>query len=201
MNGKKKALDDLVFYVAHLIQERQEKGDDLRAIGRELGMSHSLASQICSTLKGIGADKQRALAKALTGGSLDRLEQAAAEWRRAHPAWLPAAYKERMGTVVGLTRNDWPWWPALAKKASTTPKHKHLAWAIWAAGNEPRGLEPREDRRTVDYVVDVAKGMLDLPEAQQETLHNEWLAAHADESGGVPRNTPSGIHGTMSRQK
>jgi hypothetical protein len=186
MNGKKKAPTALEFYVAHLIQEKQDAGDDIRAIGKALGMAHSTASQICNHLKGIGIDKQRELAKALTGGSTDRLMSAAEKWRRANPNWFPRAYLENhpVGEKVPL-RSSWAWWPAAAEEAAK--KKQHLAWAIWAAGNEPRGNEPRLEKRTWRYVLSLAEKMLDLPDNVQGSLENEYRR-----SGSSQERYPSG---------
>ena len=191
MNGKTKAPSPLVFCVAHLIEARQENGSDIRAIGRELGMSHSMASGICSNLKGIGSDKERALAKALFGGSLDRLNRAAERWRAAHPNWLPRAYKERhaSGDIVP-SRATWEWWPPLAERAAA--QKPEWAWAIWAAGNEPRGNEPRLDKRTVAYVLGLAEMMLSLPDEVQGELNHEYR--NRPETPGSQRD--SGMHVT-----
>jgi len=200
MAGKKKDPTPLVYYMAHRLEELRKQGAKGNDFGLPLGIKHPLLVQLPTLSRGIGPDVEQAIADKLTGSNVHELRQIAKQWRDAHPDWLPDAKKERDAAMgVAPPRSKWPWWPSVAKKA--TKDSPHLGWAIWAAGKEPRGHEPRPDKRTVQYVIACANELLDiLPEEEAQRLHHEYRLLHGEaQHAPVPSNRPSGAHRAARR--
>jgi hypothetical protein len=166
----------LSIYVAHLIEgEIASRGRGAwRPLADDWGVTHPTLQHICRDLKGIGPDVEFKLAAKLAGGKRDVLSERAKEWCTANPDWLPEKYKRAHG--AGPTQNrKWKWWAAAAKKAAQ--EHPELDWAIDAAGREPQGSEPREDKRLA-HVLGATNMVLNLPEERQQALENGYRKAH-----------------------
>ncbi len=157
---------ELTLYFAYLIEREQSRGVTLRMLGKRWGVSHAALSVLRKHLRGGARDVEEGIARAETGGSLDELRRRATKWRAKNPNWWPAGYE------APARRNaDMPWWADQA--ATYAAHHRENAWAVAAAGDEPAGREPREDRRGV-YVARAVDALLDLSSQEQAGLRRRY---------------------------
>lgn len=170
MSSKTRHPDDVVYFAAHLIEAELAKGISVRKLAERWGTVHPNLLNILSHLKGVGKDMQTVLANAAADGSVDELLERAARWRKANPSYLPRLYREKHPAPSSRPLNrSLAWWPSLAEEVGR--ESPHLLWAIEAAGEQPQGPEPREEKRRA-YFDRAVDDVLDMPEEEQQKLEN-----------------------------
>lgn len=79
---------NLTLYVAHEI-EREKETVSYQQLADRWEVSKAHLVNVSTHLHGVGPELEQKLADAWTGGSRDKLQRLADEWRRQHPAWRP----------------------------------------------------------------------------------------------------------------